>query len=195
MINHCVTRCFVDKFLKIRDSDKTVLPFEFFDPNRKDMVAGQCYLRVITSNERIVFVFAQLPNYVGMSISNGVEGIRQSATNFLLQQKTNDGKSIVEVMRPSKFLQSLPSALNLWLTKKIVNLCLSALESKCMWIEHYPPGLGLSPAGSFARVYFSRGGRPAWQFMDNEELSSLLPGYDLTIDQAMLNSWDQSVDD
>jgi hypothetical protein len=191
MINHCIAHICGNKLLRVRDFDRIVLPFEFYDPNRKDMVAGQCYLRVIASNERIVFFFAQLPDYVGMSISNGIEGVHKSATEFLLQQETDEGKSIVEVMKPPKFIQSLPSTLSLWLSKKIFRHCLNAFESKCVWIEHYPPGLGLSPSGSFARIHFSRGGRPSWQFMDNEELASLLPGCDLAIDQTALSSWNQ----
>lgn len=109
---------------------------------------GQCYLKVRVNQEgRAVFLCAQLLNYTGTSVTNAVEDILVGVVGEL----ANEGV-FKNLSRRNWF-------------KKSPQLELEVART-CRWIEHYPPGAGLAPNGSYALVSFDSNLSPAWNYMD-----------------------------
>jgi hypothetical protein len=60
---------------------------------------------------------------------------------------------------------------------------------RSVWIEYYPPGVGLLEEGSYAEVLFSEGGEPSWTHLSKEALSRKYEGLDLSVPLEELAGW------
>lgn len=156
--------------IKLNDFYKDYLPFKFDGFWRE----GACFLRIVVKNGKAIFFCSQLPNYTGTSVTNAIESVLEHAIHKLFEEKTEDKERVVNFIEDFSFIRELI------LGKKNDERLLKELRrhilSESIWIEHYPPGEGLSDKGSFSIVNFTDSGEPIWNYIDiktlEEELST-----------------------
>ncbi|MBA8736073.1 hypothetical protein AAFM71_01910 [Chromobacterium violaceum] len=128
---------------------------------------GKCYLKAASNNGNIFFLCIQLKNYSGTSITNGIESIFTNAADYLL------AKNYIEFKTNRDWLLDLTSQSLTFnkIYKKIKNeLLTEAINKHSIWIEHYPPGVGLAEDGSFAYVRFDAKLNPDWTYLSQEAI-------------------------
>lgn len=171
--------------VQLKDFRQDYLPFEFqgfWNP-------GNCFLRILIKNQRIVILCTQLPNYTGTSITNAVESVIEHAARKLHGEKDKVGQNIVTYKEKFSLIRSLLLGEKKNNERLIASL-LEHLLSKSIWIEHYPPGEGLLHEGSYSRVSFTEAGEPIWNYLSPEKLSKELATPDLfDIDYEELKEW------
>ncbi len=159
-------------------------PFKF----RGFWEEGSCFLRVISKNGRVVFFCCQLPEYYGTSITNAVESIWDGAVEELLRAKTDDGKPVLD------FSANLSIFEKLFQSKRIIEEksrqdIKAYVRKNSIWIEHYPPDLGIAVNGSYAIVHFSDSGEPTWNYVSKNYLQNQIPGVNLNVSVEELRQW------
>lgn len=168
----------------LRDHFAEQLPFHFQGFWEK----GSCFLRVVCKDGRAVFFCCQLPEYSGTSVTNAVESIQSRAIEELLVAKTSNGEPVLDISISLNVFEQL------FRTKRDIEnesmqIIFSYIRKNSIWIEHYPPNIGLGDAGSYALVYFSEGGEPTWNYVSKEYLQSQVPGFDLDVSVEELRKW------
>ena len=109
---------------------------------------GECFLRVrILKNKNLVFLCKQLIGYSGTSVTNAAEAILEAAVRKLEVEK------------------KLPSALLGTFFRRGGRHLLTKVVRHSQWVEHYPPGTGLAPNGSYAIVSFGEDLKPVWNYV------------------------------
>ncbi|KPW61356.1 Uncharacterized protein ALO80_00536 [Pseudomonas caricapapayae] len=97
---------------------------------------GACFVRVgIKDDGSLVCLIAQLRDYNGTSVTNVIEDIISGVIHRLHAEK------------------ALPKAL--YSVNKIIE--------QSTWVEHYAPGIGVSPEGSWSIVTLDAGHKPDWE--------------------------------
>ena len=77
---------------------------------------GRCYLRVLESNNKYVFVCAQLKNYYGTSITNAIEQIAKNAANKVLRPNIKE-KELIKFIRNAVWIEYYPPGTGLSIKK------------------------------------------------------------------------------
>lgn len=114
---------------------------------------GECYLRVKkVDNDGFVFLCTQLLNYQGTSVTNGVEEILYAAVKCLAERD-----ELPKSFRPPFYARH-----------KAGRLVMSVVRH-ARWVEHYPPGAGILPDGSYALVSFADDLSPVWNYMSRAD--------------------------
>ncbi|SHN14408.1 hypothetical protein SAMN05216593_109188 [Pseudomonas asturiensis] len=107
---------------------------------------GACYVRTrITDDGKIVCLISQLRGYNGTSVTNVIEDIIHGVVERLFAEGV------------------LPKALS----------TMDKILKRSVWIEHYPPGVGMSPSGSWAVVTLDAEGKPDWEHVTLDDAIAL----------------------
>lgn len=114
---------------------------------------GTCFLRVRVRPDGIVVLCSQLLDYYGTSVTNAVEAILVST---------------IEQLQKDFGLDHLIAARPWWRFRTSRDEFIEQIVRRTVWVEHYPPGAGLAPAGSFALVAFDSGLHPVWNYVSKE---------------------------
>ncbi|MCK6407426.1 MAG: hypothetical protein L6Q60_15620 [Rhodocyclaceae bacterium] len=143
--------------ISVNDYERTVPRFEF----RGFTSPGYCFLKASVRAGTPVFLCAQLSNYHGTSVTNAVENILDAAIQMLLAAQAVTSlrkKSLWDLFSDRRFEQ-----------QKWSDLC-HFFSAEAIWIEHYPPGTGLQPEGSFSIVKFDTALNPSWSYVRKEKI-------------------------
>ncbi|MCD5997283.1 hypothetical protein KDX38_27455 [Pseudomonas sp. CDFA 602] len=174
----------MDTQITLRDHCVEFLPFRF----QGFWEEGNCFLRIISRNGKIVFLCCQLPDYYGTSVTNAVESIKAKAIDALLRAYTDEGTAVMEtVIKPGYFARLLHR--RDYFDQHAMQAAIAYICKHSMWIEHYPAGVGLAHSGSYAIVHFSENGEPSWNYVSPEYLQSQVPGIDLQVAIEKLRQW------
>lgn len=114
---------------------------------------GTCFLRVWVRPSGLVVLCSQLLEYYGTSVTNAVEQILVAA---------------IERLQEDVGLDHLVAPRRWWRFRADHEDFISQVVRRTVWIEHYPPGAGLHPAGSFAFVAFDSDLHPVWNYVSKE---------------------------
>lgn len=163
-------------------------------PFRGFINTGYCFLRIVVENNKPLFFCCQLPDYNGTSVTNAVEEIFSSAVTVLLDAKNERGEDVCSYRGPPSMFQRLfrsKAAIGREQRAHIENF----VRARAIWVEHYPPGVGLAEQGSFARVVFTESGEPVWHYAPQPLLAAQL-GIDeglISADYEALSRWQDAV--
>lgn len=176
--------------IDLKDFKKDYLPFEF----EGFWNIGYCFLRIFIKNQKVVILCTQLPNYTGTSITNAIESVLEHVARALHKEKNEKDQNIVT------YNELFPHIRKIFLgtekcNERLIRALIEHLINISIWIEHYPPGEGLFPEGSFSLVSFTEGREPIWNFLSVEKLSKELntPGlFDINYEE--LKKWNVKID-
>lgn len=168
----------------LHDHSSEYLPFRF----QGFWEEGYCFLRMIAKEGRAVFFCCQLPEYFGTSITNAVERIQSKAIQELRCAQTPNGDSVLDVCVSLNIFEKLFRKKQ-DIEQESIRHAFSYIFKNSIWIEHYPPGIGIAESGSYALVNFSEGGEPTWNYVSKDYLQSKIPGFDLDISVEELRKW------
>lgn len=115
---------------------------------------GTCFLRACSSPSGLVVLCSQLLDYHCTSVTNATE---QIVTKAIQQLQQDIG------------LDHLVSKKRWWQLRADPMDVARQILKRTAWIEHYPAGSELSPAGSLAFVAFDSELRPVWNFVSRED--------------------------
>ncbi len=118
---------------------------------------GTCFLRVWVRPSGLVVLCSQLLDYYGTSVTNAVEQILVKA---------------IERLQEEVGLDHLAAPKRWWQFRADHKGFISQVVRSTVWIEHYPPGAGLHPEGSFALVAFDNSLHPVWNYVSKETAAS-----------------------
>ncbi|MBF5040531.1 hypothetical protein INP77_13610 [Methylophilus sp. 13] len=171
-------------FITLNNYKKDYLPFKF----KGFWQEGNCFLRVVSKDRKIVFLCCQLPNYHGTSITNAVESIRSRAVEVLLTEVNSNDKPVIDVSLELSLAERLiNSSVDIERDKK--HKIFDFIRKNSIWIEHYPAGHSIDANGSYAIVRFSQSGEPSWNYVSIDSLFNLVPGFDFNVSNEMLYKW------
>ena len=142
---------------------------------------ANCFLRIQVRRSNVMVLCAQLPNYHGTSVTNGLESIIDALiARLMAEQKL----SFTEGFRGIKsFLKS---------SKERDRIRFSVVRQqflrRCHWFEYYPPGVGLVSEGSLSLVTFSESGSPSWSYGSRAHFEKEYPKSLFEI-QVSLETW------
>ncbi|MFK3797160.1 hypothetical protein [Pseudomonas sp. NPDC088444] len=115
--------------------------------------AGTCFLKVWVRPSGLVVLCSQLLEYYGTSVTNAVEDILVSAI-----KQIHEDIGLDHLVTPTRW----------WKFGADHESFVSQVVRRTVWIEHYPPGAGLNPAGSLAFVAFDKDLHPVWNYVSKE---------------------------
>lgn len=133
---------------------------------------GRCFIRAWVWADRLVVLCTQLIDYQGTSVTNAVQDLAPKVIEQL------DADIGLEHYLPPK------SWLRFWESR---NVSFFDVMPKMHWIEHYPPGVGLNPQGSYQLVRFVQGDWH-WTTISLSQAAELagVPEQSLIIDPKLL---------
>ena len=135
---------------------------------------GTCFLRVRVRSSGLVVLCSQLLEYYGTSVTNAVEQILVET---------------IEQLQADVGLDHLIAAKPWWRSRIDKNGIIEQVVRRTAWVEHYPPGAGLAPAGSFALVAFDSKLHPVWNYVSKDVAAAecgVEPGF-LKVDTRLLH--------
>lgn len=118
---------------------------------------GHCFLRVrgtLQADRKrldLVFLCIQLKNYRGTSVTNAIEEIFSRAID---QLPKNVSDPAIRRLLPKR------------------GKSLAEARRNIRWVEHYPPGVGIDPSGSYALVAFDAAFNPTWNYVTVQRAAS-----------------------
>lgn len=118
---------------------------------------GTCFLRARIRPSGIVVLCSQLLNYYGTSVTNAAELILVAA---------------IEQLHKDVGLDQFVAAKPWWRPRVDSEKFIGEMVRRLVWVEHYPPGAGLNPAGSFALVAFDSTLHPVWNYVSKQEAAT-----------------------
>lgn len=121
-------------------------------------------------------------------MTNAVESIRSRAIEELLQAKTPNGDSVLDISTNLSLFEKIFRKRR-DIENESIQMIFAYMRKNSLWIEHYPSYTGLVEAGSYALVNFSEGGEPAWNYVSKVYLQSQVPGFDLDVSVEELRKW------
>jgi hypothetical protein len=154
--------------------------------------ASKCHIRVLDDADKpLVILCSQMASNLGTSVTNVAEILAQDFQTYLGQNNLTLGSAIQGYVKESRFTKMLDDLLTK--LKDTKNLTLFTLESiklalqyreqhaersrrirEMIWVEHYAPGLGIDPKGSYAIVTFEPGSwRPSWKYLPRPKLATI----------------------
>ncbi|MBB4519739.1 hypothetical protein [Paraburkholderia fungorum] len=143
--------------IQIRDhSTETIERFAFPGTSRR----GSCFLRFCVRNDTPIVLCAQLLRYVGTSVTNAAEEISAEFFRHLWNKKLFEiavKKQLFECVLENRYEARVRDVVWQHFSKKVV------------WIEHYPPGAGLAPEGSYSLVGDVTS-NPFWSYLPAERI-------------------------
>lgn len=114
---------------------------------------GTCFLRARVQSSGLVVLCSQLLEYYGTSVTNASEQILLAA---------------IERLQEDVGLDHLLADKSWWQFRISHSEFIEQVVRRTMWVEHYPPGAGLAPAGSFALVAFDSSLHPVWNYVSRD---------------------------
>lgn len=144
-------------FLILKDYEIIEPRFEF--PGFSN--TGFCFLKISIKQGCPVFFCIQLKGYSGTSITNAVEDIFKRAISRLVEKEITTStrkKSLSDYFFKEKFEQKKHSDL------------VRFFSEKSLWIEHYPPEVGIITDGSFSIVKFDTHLHPSWSHVPKDKV-------------------------
>jgi len=153
--------------IQLSDFSEDYLPFQFEGFWKK----GYCFLRIVIKDGKVLCLCCQLPDYTGTSITNAVESVFEHAVLKLEDEKTEDGKPVVTYHEQFPLFKSLLLGEEKHKLQRRKDLTAYVLAN-LVWVEHYPPEIGIREAGSFAKVIFTDSGEPIWNYISIDTLES-----------------------
>lgn len=118
---------------------------------------GTCFLRARVRPSGVVVLCSQLLGYYGTSVTNAAEQILVAAITRLQQDVG---------------LDHLVPAQRWWQPRLDEDKFIGEIVRRILWVEHYPPGAGLNPVGSFALVAFDSNLHPVWNYVSKEQAAT-----------------------
>ena len=118
---------------------------------------GHCFLRTrgtLRSDGKgldLIFLCVQLRNYYGTSVTNAIEDIFFRAIDELPKSV---GDPAIKRLIPKR------------------GRPLAEARRHIRWVEHYPPGVGIDPSGSYALVAFDAAFNPTWNYVTLQRAAS-----------------------
>lgn len=170
--------------ITLRDHIEEHLPFKF----QGFWNEGNCFLRIVIKEKKVVFLCCQLPEYMGTSITNAVESIWSEAIEQLFRARTDCGERVLEISTNLTILEKIFKSKQA-IEQESKQDFLTFVSRNSIWIEHYPTNVGLADNGSYAIVQFSEGGEPTWNYVSKEHLQNKLPDVDLDVSIEVLHQW------
>ena len=144
---------------------------------------GYCFTRIKIEKGKALFLCVQLPNYTGTSVTNAIESVFQSIVKHLMENE------VIEITDNTGLLSKLFSSKEV-LNQRKYDAVIDHIFKNSLLIEHYPPGIGLSENGSYARVNFGASGEPAWNYTSRERLIQRVNNEDIfKFDYEELQKW------
>ena len=98
----------------------------------------------------MVVLCSQLLEYYGTSVTNAAEQILVAA---------------IEQLQEDVGLDHLVAAKPWWRLRADHHEFIEQVVRRMVWVEHYPRGAGLDPAGSLALVAFDSSLHPVWNYV------------------------------
>lgn len=114
---------------------------------------GACFLRARVRPSGVVVLCSQLLKYYGTSVTNAAEQILVAA---------------IERLQEDVGLDHLVAAKPWWRFRADHDEFIGQVLRHMVWVEHYPPGTGLDPAGSLALVAFDSSLHPIWNYVSKK---------------------------
>ena len=111
---------------------------------------GTCFLRARVRPNGLVVLCSQLLEYYGTSVTNAAEQILEAA---------------IERLQEDVGLDHLTAVKPWWRFRIDHSEFIEQVVRRTGWVEHYPPGGGLAPAGSLALVAFDSSLHPVWNYV------------------------------
>lgn len=169
----------------IRDFRKDYFPLQF----RGFGGQGQCFLRVWIADGKFLVLCAQLPEYFGTSVTNGMEAVQEAVVKKLLGEKSETGESVLEIRLQFPFIRSLISSQDS-IEADIFSKAIQIFMGNCLWIEHYSRSTGIVDQDSYAVVSFGHDGAPSWSYVSRNSIEKMLadPSF-IEIDYGSLSTW------
>jgi hypothetical protein len=152
--------------------------------------SSRCHIRVLNGKSHaLVVLCSQVAGNSGTSVTNAAELIAQDVKKYLEKNNVTLAAAISQYIKTSRFtkmlddlVRKLKDSKNLTIfTLESIKLALeyreqqkaqSELTSNLLWVEHYPPGLGLAARGSYALVTFEgEGWSPQWHYVSLQWLA------------------------
>lgn len=151
--------------IELQDFERSYLPFKF----KGFWKDGYCFLKILIRDGKTIFLCCQLPDYTGTSVTNAVESIVVHAAMKLEEEKTESGFPVVNYNEKFPFIKSLILGEEKHKKDNLSKL-INHLFRNSVWIEHYPPNVGLAENGSYAHVVFTDDGEPIWNYISVNSL-------------------------
>ncbi len=161
-------------------------------------IDSKCHLRIVAElGKPVVIVCSQPPDNTGTSVQNAYEIIREQAYKYLLSKETKRKKvlaaeSLDDFAAAIEKTQQLKLGVVVFLLKQIAGVLkneksiLDLLKKEnlsVVWLEHWPPGTGLTFEESYSLVSEDETGSPQWRRVDVSDFAEEL-GY--TADQLSI---------
>lgn len=114
---------------------------------------GTCFLRARVRPSGVVVLCSQLLEYYGTSVTNAAEQILVAA---------------IERLQEDVGLDHLVAVKPWWRLRTDHDEFIGQVVRRMVWVEHYPPGTWLDPAGSLALVAFDSSLHPVWNYVSKK---------------------------
>lgn len=114
---------------------------------------GTCFLRARVRQSGVVVLCSQLLEYYGTSVTNATEQILVAA---------------IERLQEDVGLNQLVAPKPWWRLRADRDEFIGQIVRRMVWVEHYPAGAGLDPAGSLALVAFDSSLHPVWNYVSKK---------------------------
>ena len=126
-----------------------------------------CAIKLKIEDNRLLVFCIQFPYATGTSVTNAFEEIYESLLEKIIEETLLIAKCKTSF---SSFIKKLFMSSKSYEYRKTISVKKSFNQS-VLWIEHYPPNVGILENGTFSIVSFdSNGKNPSWSYYDKNIL-------------------------